>query len=89
MGLGVFGGILLALYASFAAAASPTTYYAYAFFAVAFWEEVFARRACLADGAKVLLADAGSGAAAASLLFNAGVYVAVIVSLVSPIWPAL
>jgi len=82
-GIVVFSSVLLALYASFAASKSPASYYAYAFFPVFFWEEVYARRESLAEGRKILFGHIDSGAGLVSLLFNGAVYVGVIVSLVS------
>src|SRR5207237_9394216 len=43
----VSSSVLTALYASFIISKSPITYYAYAFFPVFFWEEVYARRPSL------------------------------------------
>lgn len=78
-----FSSILVALYASFIVSHSPLTYYAYAFFTVFFWEEVYARRESLAEGRKRLFGHVKSGGAVASLLFNCTIYVAIIESLVS------
>jgi len=77
----VFSSILIALYASFVISKSPLTYYVYAFFPVFFWEEVYARRASLAEGRKQLMGHIKSGASIASLLFNCAIYVGVIESL--------
>lgn len=49
-----FSSILVAMYASFILSHSPPTYYAYALFPVAFWEEVYARRKALKAGSKKL-----------------------------------
>ena len=49
-----FSSILIAMYASFIISHSPPTYYAYALFPVAFWEEVYARRTALKAGGKKL-----------------------------------
>ncbi|GKT97217.1 GPI ethanolamine phosphate transferase 1 [Colletotrichum tofieldiae] len=46
----VFSSILAVLFTSFMASRLPLTYYAYAFFPVFFWEEVYARRESLAIG---------------------------------------
>ncbi|RYP35264.1 hypothetical protein DL766_002607 [Monosporascus sp. MC13-8B] len=43
-GIVFFSSVLVLLYASFIISQSPYTYYAYAFFPVFFWEEVYARR---------------------------------------------
>jgi len=74
---------LAALYASFVISKSPLTYYAYAFFPVFFWEEVYARRNSLAEGRRQLFGQVQSSSKAASLIFNFIIYVCVIVSLVS------
>ncbi len=56
----LFGSALMAMYASFITSRSPPTYYAYALFPVAFWEEVFARRYALKAGGKKLFAHVKS-----------------------------
>ncbi|KAI1116831.1 GPI ethanolamine phosphate transferase 1 [Nemania sp. NC0429] len=76
-----FSSILVALYASFAIAQSPPTYYAYAFFPVVFWEEVYARRVSLNKGRKVLLGHVETGTRVASFALNLIMYVGVIQSL--------
>jgi len=78
----VFSSVLATLYASFVISKSPIAYYAYAFFPVFFWEEVYARRGCLAEGRKHLFSHISSGGGVASLVFNAAVYIGVIESLV-------
>ncbi|KAK3323579.1 Phosphatidylinositolglycan class N-domain-containing protein [Cercophora scortea] len=80
-GVVAFSSILAALYASFVISKSPVTYYAYAFFPVFFWEEVYARRRSLVEGRKQLFGHVTSGGSLASLLFNGAVYVGVIESL--------
>jgi GPI ethanolamine phosphate transferase 1 len=75
--------ILAALYASFVISKSPVTYYIYAFFPVAFWEEVIAHRASLAKGGQVLFGHLTSTRALISFFTNVIQYVAVILSLVS------
>jgi phosphatidylinositol glycan class N len=82
-----FASILVALYASFIISGSSITYYAYAFFPVFFWEEVYARRDSLVAGRSELLGQFESGGNLVSLLLNAAVYVGVIVSLVSVHYP--
>ncbi|KAK1755950.1 GPI ethanolamine phosphate transferase [Echria macrotheca] len=77
----VFSSILVLLYSSFVISESPITYYAYAFFPVFFWEGVYARWGCLVEGRKHLFGHIKSSGAAASLLFNSAIYVAIIVSL--------
>jgi phosphatidylinositol glycan class N len=56
-----FGSFLVALYSFLYARSSPPQYYAYAFFPIMFWEEVFARRHALVEGKRKLFAEAGSG----------------------------
>ncbi|KAB5577758.1 GPI ethanolamine phosphate transferase 1 [Coniochaeta sp. 2T2.1] len=77
----VAAAVLIALYASFVVSKSPVTYYAYAFFPVFFWEEVYARRNSLREGRRELFGHIQSGGSLASLAFNSAVYVAVIESL--------
>lgn len=78
----VFSAALFAMYASFAASRSPLSYYAYAFFPVFFWEEVYARRASLVAGRKQLFGHFNGGSHFVSLAINAALYIAVIESLV-------
>ncbi|KAF7559448.1 hypothetical protein G7046_g4688 [Stylonectria norvegica] len=77
----LFSSVLVALFASFIISKSPLTYYAYAFFPVMFWEEVYARRACLNQGRKALFGHVQSGGAIVALLINTVIYIAVIQSL--------
>ncbi|RYC54556.1 hypothetical protein CHU98_g11655 [Xylaria longipes] len=76
-----FSSVLVALYASFVISQSPPTYYAYAFFPVVFWEEVYARRESLARGRRVLLGHIETGARVLSFTLNLVVYVGIIESL--------
>ncbi|KAK4193829.1 GPI ethanolamine phosphate transferase [Podospora australis] len=80
-GIVVSSAILVAFYSSFFISKSPPTYYVYAFFPVFFWEEVYARRASLAEGRKQLFGHVKTGGKVVSLLFNSAVYVAIIESL--------
>ncbi|KAK1836598.1 GPI ethanolamine phosphate transferase [Podospora conica] len=77
----LFSSLLAILYASFIVSKSPPTYYAYAFFPVYFWGEVYARRNSLAEGSKQLFGKVQSGGNIASLVFNTTVYIAIIISL--------
>jgi hypothetical protein len=52
-----FASILVGLYSLLIFQASPITYYAYAFFPVLFWEEVFARSRALAEGKNQLFSQ--------------------------------
>lgn len=72
-----FVAVYIMLAASFIASRSPIAYYAYAFFPVFFWEEVYARRDCLVRGAKALL----GGVPPFSLGLGAAVYFGIILSL--------
>lgn len=67
--------VLLA--ASFVASKSPVSYYAYAFFPVFFWEEVYARRDSLIRGAKIIFGNTRP----VSLVFGGSAYVGIILSL--------
>ncbi|KAI1651371.1 GPI ethanolamine phosphate transferase 1 [Daldinia loculata] len=77
----VFSSILVTLYASFIVSHSPITYYAYAFFPVFFWEEVYARRDSLIKGRQALFGHIKTGPNVLSLTFNVVVYIGIIVSL--------
>jgi phosphatidylinositol glycan class N len=57
----LFSGILVALYTLFFIQKSRPTYYAYAFFPVVFWEEVFVRRHSVAQGVKQLVREVPGG----------------------------
>ena len=50
-----FGAITVCLYSALWLRSSPLTYYAYSFFPIFFWEEVFAQRTALTLGRKKLL----------------------------------
>ncbi|KAI2635043.1 PigN-domain-containing protein [Xylaria nigripes] len=76
-----FSSVLIALYASFYISQSPPTYYAYAFFPVVFWEEVYARRESLTRGRQVLLGHIQSGTKLVSFTLNFISYVGIIESL--------
>lgn len=78
-----FFSVLAALYASFIASKSPLTYYAYAFFPVVFWEEVYAQRFSLHEGGKILFGHIGSAGGVVTFIVNAFAYCAILVSLVS------
>jgi phosphatidylinositol glycan class N len=79
----LFSSILLILFASFIASKSPITYYAYAIFPVAFWEEVFARRKALVEGKNVLISNITSAGGRIMLFFKAVVFLGLIECLVS------
>ncbi|KAF2002333.1 PigN-domain-containing protein [Amniculicola lignicola CBS 123094] len=58
----IFSSVLVALYAVLFMQHSPAVYYAYAFFPVMFWEEIWAQRPALIQGCKVLFGHVSSGA---------------------------
>ncbi|RMZ92553.1 hypothetical protein DV736_g230, partial [Chaetothyriales sp. CBS 134916] len=78
----VFSSILVALYASFVIEKSPLTYYAYAFFPLFFWEEVFARRRGFVGAAKLLFRDLEGPSSYVSFALQALVYLGVLEALV-------
>ncbi|CAE7174104.1 hypothetical protein PTNB85_03612 [Pyrenophora teres f. teres] len=65
----VFSSVLVALYGVLLKQRSPVFYYAYAFFPVLFWEEVYAQRLSLIKGGKILFGHVSSGADVAMLVF--------------------
>ncbi|KAH9887139.1 Phosphatidylinositolglycan class N-domain-containing protein [Xylariomycetidae sp. FL2044] len=77
----VFSSILVLLYASFIMSQSPLTYYAYAFFPVFFWGEVFARRESLVKGRQVLFGHVQTGGSLLSLALSVATYIGIIESL--------
>jgi GPI ethanolamine phosphate transferase 1 len=78
-----FSSVLVVLYASFIASHSPITYYAYAFFPVFFWEEVFARRHSVIKGRQALFGHVQLGPKMANLILGSISYLGIIESLVS------
>lgn len=78
----VFSSILVILYASFIISHSPITYYAYAFFPVFFWEEVYARRESIIKGRQALFGHIKTGASVFTLVLNMIIYIGIIESLV-------
>lgn len=82
-GTAFFSSVLVALYASFIASKSPITYYAYAIFPVAFWEEVFARRKALAEGRKALLGHITSAGASVGFIAKGVAFLVLLELLVS------
>jgi GPI ethanolamine phosphate transferase 1 len=79
----LFSSALAALYASFIASRSPLTYYAYAFFPVVFWEEVYARRESLVNGRRALFGHIQSGKDVQALVSGFIIYLGIVESLVS------
>lgn len=82
LGIIVFSSTLIALYASFIVSSSPVTYYIYTLFPVIFWEEVYARRAILLQGGKILFGHIRSPGAVLTFLVQTVLYVGIIESLV-------
>lgn len=56
-----FSSILVALYSVFIIQKSRPTYYPYAFFPVAFWEEVYVRRSIIAKGVRHIVSGVKAG----------------------------
>ncbi|POS84142.1 PigN-domain-containing protein, partial [Erysiphe pulchra] len=77
----VFLSALLILYSSFFLSKSPYTYYAYAIFPVAFWEEVYARRIALIEGKNSLFRNLKPNNSPILLFFKAIAGLALIESL--------
>jgi phosphatidylinositol glycan class N len=75
--IAAFGSFLVALYSYLYARSSPPQYYAYAFFPIMFWEEVFVRRQALAEGKKKLFARSGSSVAM-KLGLNFAMYIGIL-----------
>lgn len=72
-----FSAVYVVLAASFIMSKSPIAYYAYAFFPVFFWEEIYARQECLIRGGSVIFGKTRP----LSLGLGATAYVAIILSL--------
>lgn len=78
----LFSSALAAMYAFFIASRSPLMYYAYAFFPVVFWEEVFARRETLVKGRQALFGHIQSGKDVLSLVLRSIIHLGIVESLV-------
>ncbi|RYP91389.1 hypothetical protein DL770_002529 [Monosporascus sp. CRB-9-2] len=83
-GILFFSSVLVLLYASFIVSGSPYTYYAYAFFPVFFWEEVYARRGSLIKGRQALFGHVKSGANAIGYIHREVLTVLFILAAFSP-----
>ncbi|KAF1809247.1 PigN-domain-containing protein [Eremomyces bilateralis CBS 781.70] len=77
-----FSSALVAIAALLAVQRSSWTYYAYAVFPVAFWEEVYARRASLRDSREVLLGHLHGVKDYLRFLLRAGAFVGILEALV-------
>jgi phosphatidylinositol glycan class N len=82
-GSAFFSSVLVLLYASFIVSKSPLTYYAYAIFPLAFWEEVYARRHALKEGRRALFGEITSAGGLIMLVLKAAIFVGLIECLVS------
>ncbi|KAF2275653.1 PigN-domain-containing protein [Westerdykella ornata] len=78
----VFSSFLVGLYSLLFMQQSPLIYYAYAFFPVMFWEEVWASRPALIQGGKVLFGHVTSGSEAVKLAASILGFFAVLEALV-------
>jgi phosphatidylinositol glycan class N len=78
-----FSSVLVGLYASFVVSKSPYTYYAYAIFPVAFWEEVYVRRNVIIEGKKALFGHVTSTGELVVSILKAAIFLGVIESFVS------
>ncbi|QPG96722.1 Glycosyl phosphatidyl inositol anchor synthesis [Epichloe festucae Fl1] len=76
-----FSAVLAAFYASFIVSGSPLTYYAYAFFPVVFWKEVFARKDILTKGKQAIFGHVRSRKNVLSLIAGSITYLGVVESL--------
>ena len=81
--ISAFSSAALVLYSSLIFSKSPATYYAYAFFPVFFWEEVFARRSALAAGFKKLFRHLDSMTAYSRFTIHCIAFVVILEALVS------
>lgn len=84
-GIIAFSSVLVLLFSSFVISRSPSTYYAYATFAVYFWNEAYARRHVFFAGGKQLVGPTNSTARITSLSISALLYVGILGAMVSHI----
>jgi phosphatidylinositol glycan class N len=68
--IAAFSSVLVALYGVLLKQQSPIVYYAYAFFPVLFWEEIFARRSSLIKGSRSLFGHVSSRADVVKLVLS-------------------
>ena len=80
-----FSGFGVGLAAFLFARSSPWRYYLYALFPLTLWEDVFSRRAALAQGKGLLLSQGQSSISWLGLAFNASTFVGILEALVSNI----
>ncbi|KAH0608651.1 uncharacterized protein H6S33_001785 [Morchella sextelata] len=77
-----FSSVFVVLYSVLVMQRSNWTYYAYAFFPVAFWEEVFARRKGLFQGGKMLVKHLNGFSGVVGLILEAVVFLGVLEAMV-------
>jgi GPI ethanolamine phosphate transferase 1 len=77
-----FSSVLVALYSVLFVQRSAWVYYAYAFFPVVFWEEVYARRAALQKGRPILFKHISSQVDVAKLVLSLIAFIVVLEALV-------
>jgi phosphatidylinositol glycan class N len=85
----IFSSALVALFSLLFVQHSSWTYYAYAVFPVFFWEEVYARRAALVKGKKVLFGHLSSKKEHVGTVMKALAFLALLEALVSTIYYSL
>ncbi|KAF2748611.1 GPI ethanolamine phosphate transferase 1 [Sporormia fimetaria CBS 119925] len=78
----MFSSVLVGLYSVLWMQRSPWIYYAYAFFPVMFWEEIWANRPALQKGSKILFASVSSHADVIKLVVSTVGFFLVIEALV-------
>ncbi|KAM4064755.1 phosphatidylinositolglycan class N (PIG-N) domain-containing protein [Hirsutella rhossiliensis] len=76
-----FSSFLVALYATFFISKSPMTYYAYAFFPVVFWEQVYAHRRSLMQTRGVLFGHVTSAGSVVTVILHGAFFIGIIQSL--------
>lgn len=67
----LFSSVAVVLYGILLKQRSPMIYYAYAFFPIVFWEEIFTRRQSLVQGGKILFGHVSSKSDVTKLVFAA------------------
>lgn len=80
--IAAFASLLIAMYSFLYARSSPPQYYAYAFFPVMFWEEVYAKRQALTEGKRKLFAHFDSNDTM-KLGLNLALYIGILEVMVS------
>jgi len=79
----LFSSVAVILYGILLKQRSPIIYYAYAFFPIIFWEEIFARRQPLVQGGKILFGHVSSKGDVTKLVFAAIGFFGLLQALVS------